>query len=183
MDNLKLPAYPLVGLAQRWATECHANTNHLYNGMPYAVHLEMVASVGGQFIQMIPEGSREVVLSACWAHDTIEDTRKTYNDVKNALGPHVADIVYALTNEKGKARKDRANAKYYRGIRDTPYATFVKVCDRIANAKYSKETRSSMFNAYVKENARFMHELYHPTYKSIFDQLEAVLEEANSEGK
>jgi (p)ppGpp synthase/HD superfamily hydrolase len=179
MDNIKLAAYPLIDLAQRWATECHANANHLYDGLPYSAHLAMVASVGGQFIQIIPEGSREAVLASCWAHDTIEYTRKTYNDVKNALGSDVADIVYALTNEKGKTRKDRANAKYYRGIRDTPYATFVKVCDRIADVTYSKETGSSMFNAYVKENTIFMDELYHPTYEALFDQLEAVLEEAN----
>ncbi|MBR1412444.1 MAG: hypothetical protein IJ577_04880, partial [Prevotella sp.] len=45
--------------------------------------------------------------------------------------------VYALTNEKGRTRAERAGEKYYQGIRETPYAPFVKLCDRLANITYS----------------------------------------------
>jgi len=93
---------------------------------------------------------------ACWGHDLIEDCRVSYNDVKDALGQEVADIVYAVTNEKGKNRKERANDKYYEGIRNTPGAVFVKLCDRIANVQYSKMTGSRMFEMYKKENINFM---------------------------
>jgi hypothetical protein len=48
-----------------------------------------------------------------------------------------AEIVYALTNEKGRTRHERAGEKYYKGIRETPYAPFVKLCDRLANVTYS----------------------------------------------
>jgi (p)ppGpp synthase/HD superfamily hydrolase len=82
--------------------------------------------------------------------------RVSYNDVKDALGQEVADIVYAVTNEKGKNRKERANDKYYEGIRNTPGAVFVKLCDRIANVQYSKMTGSRMFEMYKKENINFM---------------------------
>ena len=37
-----------------------------------------------------------------------------------------AEIVYALTNDKGRTRKERAGEHYYAGIRETPYAPFVK---------------------------------------------------------
>lgn len=50
----------------------------------------------------------------------------------------VADIVYAVTNEKGKNRSERANEKYYQGIRENKLAVIVKICDRLANALYSK---------------------------------------------
>jgi hypothetical protein len=76
--------------------------------------------------------------------------------VKNHLGQEAADIIYALTNEKGKNRKERANDKYYEGIRNTPGAVFVKLCDRIANVQYSKMTGSRMFEMYKKENINFM---------------------------
>jgi len=59
-------------------------------------------------------------MTACWGHDLIEDCRVSYNDVKDALGQEAADIIYAVTNEKGKNRKERANDKYYEGIRNTP---------------------------------------------------------------
>jgi (p)ppGpp synthase/HD superfamily hydrolase len=97
---------------------------------------------------------------ACWGHDLVEDTRVSYNDVRSKLDDDgysfVADVVYAVTNEKGKNRKERANDKYYEGIRNTPGAVFVKLCDRIANVQYSKLTKSRMFEMYKKENEQFM---------------------------
>ena len=47
------------------------------------------------------------------------------------------EIVYALTNDKGRTRAERAGERYYRGIRETPFAPFVKLCDRLANITYS----------------------------------------------
>lgn len=64
--------------------------------------------------------------------------------------------MYAVTNEKGRTRVERANENYYKGIRETEGATFVKLCDRIANVQYSKMTKSSMFDKYKKENVNFM---------------------------
>jgi len=99
---------------------------------------------------------RTACLRAAWGHDLIEDTRVSYNDVKEQLGQEAADIIYAVTNEKGKNRKERANEKYYEGIRNTPGAVFVKLCDRIANVQYSKMTGSRMFEMYKKENDSFI---------------------------
>jgi (p)ppGpp synthase/HD superfamily hydrolase len=98
---------------------------------------------------------RDACLLATWGHDLIEDTRVSYNDVKDQLGQEVAEIVYALTNEKGKNRKERGGVKYYEGIRQTPGAAFVKLCDRIANVQYSKMTKSRMFEMYKKEQEDF----------------------------
>jgi hypothetical protein len=102
---------------------------------------------------------RTACLRAAWGHDLIEDCRVSYNDVKEILGQEAADIVYAVTNEKGKNRKERANDKYYEGIRETKGAVFVKLCDRIANVQYSKMTGSRMFEMYRKENDNFIEKL------------------------
>lgn len=161
--------------AKNFATNCHQSTNHFYDGLPYEFHLNMVVETAKKFIHLVPEKQREVVLSACWAHDTIEDTRVTYNDVKSVLGEDVAEIVYALTNEKGRNRKERANEKYYVGIRETPYAAFVKICDRIANAEYSKNEQSSMLGKYRKEFEDFEYWLYTDMYHEMFDHLYSVL--------
>lgn len=72
---------------------------------------------------------------------------------------NVGDIVYAVTNEKGKNRSERANDKYYAGIVATPGAVFVKLCDRIANVQYGKMTGSGMYDKYKKENANFVTKL------------------------
>ncbi len=140
--------------------------------LPYEFHLRMVVNVYEKFKHLL-DGNTEyatgdkianpvlqlsvshVVKLACWGHDLIEDTRVSYNDVKKVLGEGAADIIYAVTNEKGKNRKERANDKYYEGIRNTDGAVFVKLCDRIANVQYSKMTGSRMFDMYKKENGEF----------------------------
>jgi (p)ppGpp synthase/HD superfamily hydrolase len=119
----------------------------------------MVNNVYEDFQHLLDEELNDYCGKAVWAHDTIEDTRVSYNDVKNQLGEEVADIVYAVTNDKGKNRKERAGDKYYEGIRNTPGAVFVKLCDRIANVQYGKMTKSRMFEMYKKENAEFIRQL------------------------
>ena len=145
-----------------WVLEQHSSTNHMYDKyIPYEFHLRMVVNVYERFKHLLSNhhgiiNNQANVYLACWAHDTIEDTRVSYNDVKENLNESVADIVYAVTNEKGKNRKERANDKYYEGIRNTPGAVFVKLCDRIANLQYSKMTGSRMFEMYKKENNNFL---------------------------
>lgn len=141
--------------SKQFAIQAHRNVNHYYDNKPYDFHLQMVVDVAMENIELIPKEDRENVLAALWSHDTIEDCRLTYNDVKVATNETVADIVYALTTEKGKNRKERAGIKYYFGINAVQHAPFAKYCDRIANVKYSKETGSSMFNVYKKEHDFF----------------------------
>jgi (p)ppGpp synthase/HD superfamily hydrolase len=145
--------------AKDYAIECHSSTNHLYDNQPYQVHLEMVVSVMEQFKHLIPVQDHDLVRASCWVHDVIEDCRQTYNDVKSVCGVEVAEIAYALTNEKGKTRKDRANDTYYVGIMRVKYAPFVKLCDRIANMTYSKSSGSGMFEMYRKESEAFLSKL------------------------
>jgi len=163
----------------QWCINQHRNTNHWYDQyLPYEFHLRMVHQAAKDFSHLLDDEYdyftgeklkgrrgdetvtlREACLVAVWGHDLIEDCRVSYNDVKNHLGQEAADIIYAVTNEKGKTRKERANEKYYEGIRNTPGAVFVKLCDRIANVQYSKLTKSRMFEMYMTENEHFVHSL------------------------
>lgn len=147
-----------------WCIEQHRKTNHSYDTyLPYEFHLRMVYQVYVDFANLLPTNSDFAAYeAACFGHDLIEDTRVSYNDVCKELGEFAANIIYAVTNEKGKNRSQRANGLYYKGIRDTEGAVFVKLCDRIANVQYSKMTKSRMFEMYKKENNAFI------------DQLEAV---------
>lgn len=188
-----------------WCIEKHKQTNHWYDHyLPYEFHLRMVNQAAkdfeyllddtkdyftGEEISQFGRESRDFcsLRTACsiatWGHDLIEDCRVSYNDVKNILGQEAADIIYAVTNEKGKNRKERANDKYYEGIRNTPGAVFVKLCDRIANVQYSKLTKSRMFKMYKLENDHFIHSLgYTPKHEllSMFNYLINLFEDVNS---
>lgn len=162
--------------AKKYAIHCHYSTNHGYDMQPYTFHLEMVIQFLYQFIHLVPEQDRDLVIAAAWCHDVIEDTRQTYNDVAKKLSKEVADIVYALTAEKGKSRDERNSAIYYQGISNTKYATLIKVCDRIANVTYSIQNNSSMKDKYKKENAKFVALLFDPTYQEAFTYLKKIID-------
>lgn len=166
---------PIEEKAKKYADFCHYSTNHLYDTRPYSFHLRMVRDVALRFIHLIPVEFRDIVLAGCWVHDSIEDARQTYNDVKQNTSVEVAEIAYALTNEKGKNRAERANDKYYLGIKSTPFATFVKLCDRIANIEYSKSKGGKMISVYAKENPNFEKKLYSPLYEEMFEYIRKTL--------
>ncbi len=137
--------------------------------LPYEFHLRMVDKVYHEFKHLIESTIERAICGiAVWGHDLIEDCRVSYNDCKEQLGEEAADIIYAVSNEKGKTRKERANDKYYEGIVATKGAVFVKLCDRIANIQYSKMTKSRMFEMYKKENFDFCKSLgYHHNHEFV----------------
>jgi (p)ppGpp synthase/HD superfamily hydrolase len=126
----------------RWfAEQAHRAVNHMYDdGLPYEYHLRMAVEAAEQFVHLLPPDDhvRASVFAGVWNHDTIEDTHVTYGQLKKEFGILTAEIVFALTNNKGRNRKERANAAYYEGIRNTKHATFAKLCDRIANVTFGK---------------------------------------------
>lgn len=130
------------------AHELHQSVNQTYgDNLPYGYHLDMVVEGISEYGHLVCANKDDVLplFFAGFFHDSIEDARLTYNDVlrlaKTMLTEEQAltatEIVYALTNGKGRTRAERAGEKYYQGIRETPYAPFVKLCDRLANVAYS----------------------------------------------
>ena len=153
----------IVEIARNFAFKAHESINQLYDGQPYSVHLEMAAMNGLIFNYLLPPDFNiiENVIAGIYCHDVIEDVYSvTFNDVKTATNETVAELAYACTNEKGRNRKERANDKYYEGIRNTKYATFVKLCDRIANVQASVQKNSRMIDLYRKEQKHFKEMLY-----------------------
>jgi (p)ppGpp synthase/HD superfamily hydrolase len=169
------PSLPVK--ARKFAEQAHGAINHRYGDKPYTYHLEMVYGFTVKYSHLLtPE---EVVLAqaGAWVHDVIEDAHKSYNDVKKELGKEVAEIAFALTNEKGRTRKERANGKYYKGIRENRVATFVKICDRLANVKHSCETSSEMKKCYKKEFQLFQSKLRtNEDFDPMWSELEILLD-------
>jgi (p)ppGpp synthase/HD superfamily hydrolase len=174
--------FSLIEKAEGYALTCHGITNHFYDeDVPYSFHLHQVGLVCMRFIHLIPEVDKEIVIAACWLHDTIEDTRKNWNDLKRVVNELAANYSYALTNEKGKFRSDRANDEYYKQIKYYKHSLFIKLCDRIANVFYAKSKGSSMYQKYQKEAADFYNHLYDGRYQEMWDYLNNILNETNTE--
>lgn len=166
--------------AKTFAILHHSNVNQMYDSyLPYEFHLRAADRVCKRYIEGIPFDESVTLIASVWLHDILEDTHVTYNDLLKVFGFSIAEIVYAVTNEKGKTRAERANSKYYAGIKNTQGATFVKLCDRIANVEYGIMTNSPMLDKYREEQSKFSYELYpqnrDEVLKRMFYDLENLL--------
>ena len=159
IEEIKLAAWAL-----------HESVGQTYDkNQPYGVHLSMVADAAMKYGYEVVAKEEDVVplMFAAYYHDSIEDARLTYNDVTAVARKYMdaeqaymaAEIVYALTNDKGRTRQERAGEKYYAGIRETPYAPFMKLCDRLANMTYSfsgtNDANNHMHRVYESEWPHF----------------------------
>ena len=154
------------------AHDQHQRVNQTYgDDLPYGFHLDMVAQGIADFGHLVCACEDDVLplFFGGYYHDTIEDTRLSYNDVMNIARQWLTEeqalmateIVYALTNDKGRTRAERAGEKYYKGIREMPYAPFVKLCDRLANVTYTCSVDSGkkgnrMREVYKQEMTHFL---------------------------
>ena len=148
---------PIINEIRYDAHALHASVNHAYDRIrPYGFHLDMVVNWVRKYIEEVCVSEQDIlpIYFAAFYHDSIEVARLSYNDVMKIAQELMdeeqaylaAEIVYALTNEKGRNRAERANEKYFAGIREIPYAPFVKLADRLANTSYafSKGTADSL---------------------------------------
>ena len=150
----------VIGQIKASAHQLHEHVNQTYDKVhPYGFHLDMVVQSVYRYGYEVCASERDVLplFFGTYFHDSIEDARLTYNDVKKSAQRWMdedqaymaAEIVYALTNDKGRTRAERAGERYYQGIRETPYAPFVKLADRLANISYSF-THSNEANVHMK---------------------------------
>jgi guanosine-3',5'-bis(diphosphate) 3'-pyrophosphohydrolase len=98
-------------------------------------------------------------LAAAWLHDAVEDTATTVEQIRNEFGDDVADLVWRLTDEPGKNRKERHHLTHQK-IRGRPEAVRIKLADRIANVESSIEQRTHLRGMYREEHPAFRRDLY-----------------------
>ena len=118
------------------AHELHRSVNQTYgDGLPYSYHLDMVVSNVREFGHLVCASEEDVLplIFGGYYHDSIEDARQTYNDVMRTA-------LRWMTGEK-----------YYKGIRETLYAPFVKMCDRLANITFSCSNLDGVDNDRMKK--------------------------------
>jgi len=166
----------MIEKTKKYAFDCHQSINQLYDEKPYSFHLEMVVEIANNFIFYIPEKDRDVVISGCYIHDCIEDTGVDWYDVMIHTNVKIANLSCALATKLTGNRKERFSNEYYKGIREEKYATFVKLCDRIANVEYSvKSDNQNLFKMYKKEYNHFKEMLYTDEYEDMWNYLDSLM--------
>ena len=154
--------------------------------LPYSFHLEMVYNQGKKFKDIAnlirKDGDIEdylpySIVVGLYGHDSIEDARLTYNDIKEKFGQESAEIVYLCTENKGRNRSERKDDSFYNELKTNKLAVFVKLCDLIANVKYSLLTNSTMFDKYKSEYTyKIKPHLFTQEFKPMFDYLDKIFE-------
>jgi len=136
--------------ARYFAIEIHSNSQK-YDGYPYIKHLEDV------FLVLIRFGvEHRGIMVSSFLHDIDEDGAASYNKIKEKFGYDVAEITYAVTDERGKNRRER-HEKTYPKIKADLRAIGLKLADMIANVEHgkSKDSKESKFSMYKKEYPHF----------------------------
>jgi guanosine-3',5'-bis(diphosphate) 3'-pyrophosphohydrolase len=155
--------------ASDFARRAHAGQEYS-GGAFHEKHLARVVATLRRFGVDAP-----ALLAAAWLHDTVEDTDTTVEDIHREFGDDVADLVWRLTDEPGRNRKERHHLTHLK-IRGRPEAVCIKLADRIANMESSMEERSHLRGMYRAEHGQFRDDLHRPgEHDDMWAHLDALM--------
>ena len=123
----------------RFARRRHDDTGAIrkVSKQPYWVHPEGVAKI------VMEHGGSDIEIKAAMAHDVLEDTGDTFEDITEKFGEEVASIVKEVTNDKdeiAKIGKERYISEEL--CRLSPEALTVKLADMLYNMKDSPSEKN-----------------------------------------
>lgn len=138
-----------VEKARDFAATAHGDQKRKYTGEPYVVHTQEVADI------VRATGGDPVMVAAAHLHDVIEDTPVTTEQVREAFGPAVAELVVALSDQIPLAfgnRKARKRAESDRLAACDARVQTIKLADIISNARSIMERDPGFaYHAFVPE--------------------------------
>lgn len=168
---------PQVKAARYFAEKAHQAQTY-GNGLPYTKHLDDVYNVLIRFGFSESNPAHLNILTAAYLHDSMEDTATSYSDLKRSFNEEVAEIVYCMTDELGRNRKEKKE-KTYPKIRENPKSLILKLADRIANIENSigSGVESDFLSMYKKEYSMFRWNLKIPGHAEKFwNHLDKLME-------
>ena len=124
-------------------------------GAPYLEHLLEALEVLVRGAGVTDPG----VLCAAVLHDVVEDTEATVDDISEAFGPRIAELVAWVTIPEPGPGQDRASVKeeYLRGLRRAPHdAILVKLADRASNAQTLRNLPEARRRAYYAQTVEYI---------------------------
>ena len=144
----------LLGRSYYYSKKSHKRQTRL-SGEPFFVHCQETANILINLRMDIP------TICAGLLHDVLEDTEYHYSEIKQRFGLPIAEIVFSITDELGRNRKERKE-KTWPKLKMNGRAFVVKQADMIANARQGTFEKSDILNMYIKE---------YPKFKSYFNGL------------
>jgi len=134
--------------ARQFAIEAHGD--QMYGSQPYVFHLDGVHSELVSFISYASsirdlDYDEEVIFTAAYLHDVIEDTDTTFEAIEEVFGIKVAQIVLMLTHSEHETY-----GEYIVRVSKDPNAILIKIADLFFNKEQSVTTLKTATGAYKK---------------------------------
>ena len=98
---------------------------------PYINHPAEVASL----IAEATGGTDANLLAAALLHDVVEDTEYTADDIRSRFGDDIADLVAAVTDDKGLAKAERKRRQIEKAPKLSDRAKLLKIADKTSNLR------------------------------------------------
>lgn len=148
MNKLELKAYIFAKHAHE-----SINQRRKYTNEPYINHLRNVVNI----ISKVPHD--ELMLSAAWLHDTVEDTYITIEDINKKFGSEISTLVYMLTDISKKEDGNRIRRKNMDLIHlshASSQAKTIKLADLIDNSESIIQYGCEFSKIYLVEMSRLL---------------------------
>lgn len=139
-----------------YALAAHKGQKRKYTGEDYFVHCAHVAHLVEQ-----AGGTREMI-AAAYLHDTLEDTRASYDDLVRAFGRQVADLVDELTDKFTPEAYPHLNRKARKALECkrlasiSPEAKAIKRADIADNSASIEEHDPNFAKVWLAEKAEML---------------------------
>lgn len=148
----KEPEKDIIKHAAQFASHHHSavGQKRKYTNEDYIVHPAAVAAIVSS-VSSDPD-----VIAAAWLHDTIEDTKATYEDILHLFGLRIASLVMELTNPSKPEDGNRAARKAIDLAhieKASPAAKTIKLADIYDNLSSIIERDPEFAKVYLKEKA------------------------------
>ena len=117
-----------IDKAKAWALEKHKLQWRKFAGEPYSSHPIRVAETVKKYTRNAD------IIAAAYLHDTVEDTKTSYEEIDAAFGPKVSKIVKELTTIPEDLEKVGKTAYLIKKMNAmSPEALLIKMADRLDN--------------------------------------------------
>lgn len=119
--------------AFHFAAVAHGTQKYPGTEISYIMHLSFVGMEVIAALRAEPGRNEDLAVQVALLHDTLEDTKVSYERLAAEFGREVADGVQALTKDNHLAKTERMPDSLRRIRQQPPEIAMVKMADRICN--------------------------------------------------
>ena len=126
--------------------------------LPYIVHLSLVSMEVMAALATEHNLDGDIAVQCALLHDTIEDPKVSYTELKDEFGEEVADGVQALTKDDDVKKENQMKDSLKRIKQQRKEIWMVKMADRITNLQRPPEDWKNEKRIKYLDQARLIHD-------------------------